>query len=128
MLSRRQRSKLVFGRRIEAVSVLGNRLVEGNSPGGGIPPHPVGPQDQPPPPHTRGGGDEGLGSVTTSAGEVRIRLRARALEPPDTRSWIVCDGDIDPEWIEPGAGPPPSLPPVHCVAGLFFAKTMGNVN
>lgn len=20
-------------------------------------------------------------------------------EPPSTRSWIICDGDIDPEWI-----------------------------
>lgn len=21
-------------------------------------------------------------------------------EPADTRAWIVCDGDVDPEWIE----------------------------
>ncbi|RYE84667.1 MAG: hypothetical protein EOO65_01865 [Methanosarcinales archaeon] len=21
-------------------------------------------------------------------------------EPVDTRAWIVCDGDVDPEWIE----------------------------
>ena len=37
------------------------------------------------------------------------RLAARAAPPPPpqvvrepltTRSWIVCDGDVDPEWIE----------------------------
>lgn len=21
-------------------------------------------------------------------------------EPPNVKSWIVCDGDVDPEWIE----------------------------
>jgi dynein heavy chain 2 len=22
------------------------------------------------------------------------------VEPSDVRSWVVCDGDVDPEWIE----------------------------
>ena len=26
--------------------------------------------------------------------------RAVAKQPLDQRSWIVCDGDVDPEWIE----------------------------
>ena len=21
-------------------------------------------------------------------------------EPPEVKSWIICDGDIDPEWVE----------------------------
>jgi len=26
--------------------------------------------------------------------------RQVVLEPENVRSWIICDGDIDPEWIE----------------------------
>ncbi len=27
-------------------------------------------------------------------------LKQVAAEPVGTRSWVVCDGDVDPEWIE----------------------------
>ena len=33
------------------------------------------------------------GVLTSSARKV-VR------EPPDVKSWIICDGDIDPEWVE----------------------------
>ena len=33
------------------------------------------------------------GVLTSSARQV-------VKEPPEVHSWIVCDGDIDPEWIE----------------------------
>ena len=33
-------------------------------------------------------------------GVLTAAARAAAREPPAVRTWIVCDGDVDPEWIE----------------------------
>lgn len=33
-------------------------------------------------------------------GVLTAAARAVIREPPDQHSWIICDGDIDPEWIE----------------------------
>eukprot|EP00727_Mastigamoeba_balamuthi_P008592 m51a1_g4355 putative cytoplasmic dynein 2 heavy chain 1 (4311) ;mRNA; f:228679-242475 len=33
-------------------------------------------------------------------GILTAACRQVAKEPPDVRSWVVCDGDVDPEWIE----------------------------
>ena len=33
-------------------------------------------------------------------GVLTAAARAVAKEPLEQRSWIVCDGDVDPEWIE----------------------------
>ncbi|KAJ1472381.1 hydrolytic ATP binding site of dynein motor region D1-domain-containing protein, partial [Baffinella frigidus] len=33
-------------------------------------------------------------------GVLTASARLVVKEPPDVRSWIVCDGDIDPEWVE----------------------------
>ncbi|OXB57863.1 hypothetical protein ASZ78_016437 [Callipepla squamata] len=35
-----------------------------------------------------------------SDGVLTISARQVVREPQDTTSWIICDGDIDPEWIE----------------------------
>ena len=33
-------------------------------------------------------------------GVLTAAARAVAKEPLERRSWVVCDGDVDPEWIE----------------------------
>ncbi len=33
-------------------------------------------------------------------GVLTAAARAVVKEPLSVRSWIVCDGDVDPEWIE----------------------------
>ena len=33
-------------------------------------------------------------------GVLTAAARAVAKEPLEQRSWVVCDGDVDPEWIE----------------------------
>lgn len=33
-------------------------------------------------------------------GVLTAAARKVVVEPPEVRSWIVCDGDVDPEWIE----------------------------
>ena len=33
-------------------------------------------------------------------GVLTAAARAVAKQPLEQRSWIVCDGDVDPEWIE----------------------------
>ena len=33
-------------------------------------------------------------------GVLTAAARAVVKEPLNVRSWIVCDGDVDPEWIE----------------------------
>lgn len=33
-------------------------------------------------------------------GVLTAAARAVVKEPLEVRSWIVCDGDVDPEWIE----------------------------
>lgn len=33
-------------------------------------------------------------------GVLTAAARAVAKQPLDKRSWIICDGDVDPEWIE----------------------------
>lgn len=35
-----------------------------------------------------------------SDGVLTLFSRGVVKEPPEVSSWIVCDGDIDPEWIE----------------------------
>lgn len=35
-----------------------------------------------------------------SDGVLTMFARLVVKEPPEVSSWIVCDGDIDPEWIE----------------------------
>ena len=33
-------------------------------------------------------------------GVLTASARAVVKEAPETRCWIICDGDIDPEWVE----------------------------
>ncbi len=33
-------------------------------------------------------------------GVLTYSARQVVKEPPEVHSWIICDGDIDPEWIE----------------------------
>ena len=33
-------------------------------------------------------------------GVLTASARKVVREPPDVKSWIICDGDIDPEWVE----------------------------
>jgi dynein heavy chain 2 len=35
-----------------------------------------------------------------SDGVLTAAARRMAREAPEQRSWVVCDGDVDPEWIE----------------------------
>ena len=35
-----------------------------------------------------------------SDGVLTAAARLVAREPLEQRSWVVCDGDVDPEWIE----------------------------
>ena len=31
-------------------------------------------------------------------GVLTAAARAAVAEPPEVRTWVVCDGDVDPEW------------------------------
>ena len=33
-------------------------------------------------------------------GVLTASARKVVAEPPEVKSWIICDGDIDPEWVE----------------------------
>ena len=33
-------------------------------------------------------------------GVLTASARKVVREPPEVKSWIICDGDIDPEWVE----------------------------
>ena len=39
---------------------------------------------------------------TRASGSTASHASARKVvrEPPEVKSWIICDGDIDPEWVE----------------------------
>ena len=45
-------------------------------------------------------GDMDLDTREWQDGVLTQAARQVVKEPPETRSWIVCDGDVDPEWIE----------------------------
>jgi dynein heavy chain 2 len=45
-------------------------------------------------------GEMDLDTREWSDGVLTDAARAVVREPPEVRSWIVCDGDVDPEWIE----------------------------
>lgn len=51
-------------------------------------------------PRTQLLGEMDLDTREWSDGVLTDAARSVVREPPSTRCWIVCDGDVDPEWIE----------------------------
>lgn len=52
--------------------------------------------------------------------------RAVVKEPLNVRSWIVCDGDVDPEWIESLNSVRSTTPPsVMCMQTSVYELTSG---